>query len=192
MPNWCLNQLKIEGNKNRVAEFFDFIKGDTPSEDNGEILLFDFNKIFPMPLELNVASPPNTAEDKNKAASNLAKYGFETWYEWKKANWGTKWNVGSDDTEITNEPDINNYSISFTTAWTPASGIVKKLGELFPDLEFTLHYFEPGAGFAGCLTVSGEEINDEYSEDQETIEQIGRDIFCMDDFFEDDEDSEDE
>lgn len=190
MPNWCMNRLTINGNKEKVASFFDLIKGDSPDE-NGNILLFDFNKILPMPKELEINSPTRS-EDKEIAASNLEKFGFENWYNWKVSNWGTKWNPSNEDLDIVNEPDINNYSISFNSAWSPPCPIVIKLGELFPDLEFQLDYFEPSMGFAGCLSVVGLESHDDYSEDPKTIEQIGREIFCMDDFFEDSEDESEE
>ena len=42
--------------------------------------------------------------------NNIIKYGFPTWYEWRIANWGTKWNAFG--TEI-----LSNDEIKFQTTW---------------------------------------------------------------------------
>ena len=42
MPNYVVNKLKVQGDKQKVKELFDFIKSD-------DGFCMDFNKITPMP-----------------------------------------------------------------------------------------------------------------------------------------------
>lgn len=126
------------------------------------------------------------------ALDNLKEYGCKDWYSWSVKNWGTKWGA-YDFVEVNNEPDIENYEIVFNTAWSPPVPVIEKLGELFPDLSFTLHYFEPGAGFAGCLEVEGDESSDNYTENPNSVQAIGEEEFGMEPWEENEnEDSEDE
>jgi hypothetical protein len=61
--------------------------------------------------------------------------GFLNWYDWSCANWGTKWNA----CEFHIERDEPTYfECSFDTAWGPPQPVWKKIGELFPTLEFEL------------------------------------------------------
>ena len=43
---------------------------------------------------------------------NLNHHGYKTWYQWSRANWGTKWNA------CHTKADTNNLEITFDTAWT--------------------------------------------------------------------------
>jgi hypothetical protein len=67
MPNWCDNELRIEGKKEDVDAFLAFVKG----EEDGEEVVFDFNKLIPMPAELNV---DYTSQSK---VAYAAKYGSD-------------------------------------------------------------------------------------------------------------------
>ncbi|MFZ2992646.1 MAG: hypothetical protein WA061_02915 [Microgenomates group bacterium] len=85
------------------------------------------------------------------AISNIEKYGFQDWYEWSVKNWGTKW-------PATSQEMMGDSSISFSTAWSPATPVLQKLSELFPDVEIRLEYFEQGMGFSGLMEWSGGEL----------------------------------
>ena len=41
MPNWCHNEVTVQGEKKHVKEFMDFVKSDKQE--------FDFEKIVPLP-----------------------------------------------------------------------------------------------------------------------------------------------
>lgn len=182
MPNWCNCDLMIEGNENKIQDLFSFVKGDIP-ESNEEISLFDFNKIIPMPSSLMISSPPQE-KDMIIAKENLEKYGYTDWYDWCKANWGTKWPAS--DILISKEKINNIYKITFNTAWSPPFPIIEKLGQMYPDLLFIFHYFEPNMLFAGRFIVQNENISDEYfnyKDDMKHVEEIGRNIFGMNKFF---------
>ena len=57
MPNWVRTRLTFNGEKNRVAEIKELVK-TTGKDDEGRDYTneFDFNKVVPMPEELNIAS----------------------------------------------------------------------------------------------------------------------------------------
>lgn len=53
MPNWVRTRLTFNGEKNRVAEIKELVKTTGKDDDTNE---FDFNKIVPMPEELDIPS----------------------------------------------------------------------------------------------------------------------------------------
>lgn len=55
MPNHITNRVTVEGPESEVQKFFDFIKASEPNKD-GSINPIDFNKIMPMPKELDIVS----------------------------------------------------------------------------------------------------------------------------------------
>lgn len=66
-----------------------------------------------------------TFEDLGNAyINNILTYGYDTWYDWCCANWGTKW--GAYDTYI----DKNTNIMEFNTAWSCPLPILDKLAEI--------------------------------------------------------------
>ena len=93
---------------------------------------------------------------------NRQRYqGYGDWYEWCIANWGTKWEAC--------DPEIQNNVIVFETAWSPATPIIERLAQLFPQIDFIYKYFEPGFNLAGrntylqgnCVTCDSYDYNEE-------------------------------
>ena len=95
MPNWCQNNVTISGDEKKVKAFIKFVKSKQSK--------FDFNKIYPMPKELEgtVSGSEDLKSDEQKANSELWKveFGADNWYDWKNLHWGTKWELNSDDIE---------------------------------------------------------------------------------------------
>lgn len=122
----------------------------------------DFNKIVPC--------PHNRFED----------------LDWCVDNWGTKWNVEVDvDTNFSKE-DI----IYFATAWNPPIPVVKALAAKFPDLKFTLRYFEAGCFIGGIVELSNGGVTlDEELEDHD-LEDFAEEFFAYE-FVEADHDDSD-
>lgn len=119
MPNHVENRLKIIGNKNQIKEVKEFLKGKWNDETDHNI---DFNKITPM---------PKWVFSKNLRSEDEKKYGKENcWLEWSIKNWGTKWNAYQSDLE-----DEDNI-IRFMTAWNGVPELMKKIGFIFPEIEF--------------------------------------------------------
>jgi hypothetical protein len=155
MPNWTTNQLIIEGDKDKIRELLDFIKGE-----NGVI---DFNKIIPM-LEIlkNTASGGCTIDGKqvtswyedasitdwversksqrlftDEETAELQKIGCTSWYDWCCDHWGTKWNA----CEASIEAEYDGYvELRFDTAWSAPEPVLEALREKFPNLEISLNF----------------------------------------------------
>jgi hypothetical protein len=53
MPNWVTARITLNGSDENVKKVLDFIRTE---DENGEVNLFDFNKVIPMPEELNIES----------------------------------------------------------------------------------------------------------------------------------------
>ena len=204
MPNWVINSVHVNS-----KDFESFIEKYSSFDENGERIL-DFNKIVPMPDNLNIEKSSKTNDalkiyltsliegvnelgDKEhkmsiskfakmlgsvykgeclnvsnfilkhseidaikekygndlsellklgkKAFTNKVKYGYQDWYDWSVANWGTKWNA------CNTHFDKDNKTIYFDTAWSPAIPIYKALTEQNPNIGFCFEFAEEQAGY---------------------------------------------
>lgn len=88
------------------------------------------------------------AEGYKRDQENLAKYGYKNWYDWNCDNWGTKWSPRVEQVEFM--PEHKQIAMYYETAWCPASGLIRKISELFPTLLFTVSYEEESDAFIGC------------------------------------------
>lgn len=147
MPNHIKNILSISGNAQEVLQF---IKGS----ENEQFI--DFNKILPMPEELEgTNSPTRIISDDQYNANKQAginngitqkqhdelvqKYGHADWYSWCLKNWGTKWNA-YDQYETSN-------GVVFQTAWSSPFELIQLLSKLFPKHEFVMTYADEDLGY---------------------------------------------
>lgn len=133
MPNWAENQLIISGDTESIQALRAFIAG---TNNRGEHLPFDFNKVIPIPEELDLTTSPNNIN----AQAMMDKYGYADWYDFKCTRWGTKWNLS--EVEVI-ETDDNVLEMRFDTAWSPPEGIILQLSILFPELHFELWSCDP-------------------------------------------------
>jgi hypothetical protein len=156
MPNWCENDLTVEGPKEAIEEFMAFAEADGP---------FDFERFAPYPEELRrlddvaEAWDRQRADNPGKVDSMRPRDGYNAGgYEWCVANWGTKWRAFHVDRQ---EPEPGDgegtWQVVFhlDTAWSPPLPVIQKAAELFPLLSFELRYFECGCCFNGILCCSG-------------------------------------
>ena len=94
----------------------------------------------------------------------IAKYGADNWYSWAITNWGTKW--GAYDTcdgwIVTNcsISGLTTATISYNTAWSPATAFFKNASLLYPTLVFDTVYVEQGLELVGATSVENGEINE--------------------------------
>ena len=96
--------------------------------------------------EVGVVVPVGIPCANNSAdarAKLVEEFGFDSWYEWCVANWGTKWNCN------TNEDTVLEFS--FDSAWSPPIKWLAKVVTDFPTLKFKMHYIEPGCDFCGMV-----------------------------------------
>ena len=113
-------------------------------QDNG----FSFEKMIPTPPEL---------------------LDGDGWYDWRVANWGTKWDVGGEglEAELINETTVQ---LSFDSAWNPPLYFYQHLEENH-GFTVTASWFEGGMGFAGEF-YDGEMQHYEWSNLEEAKEVI--------------------
>jgi hypothetical protein len=189
MPNHITNILEIDKNQEEIAGLM----------QNGEEL-FDFNRIIPLPKELEGTQSPAEIvpddkikekllawEKKNSEDSHsfkqgrpiseteskelIAKYGANDWYDWCLANWGTKWN----SYEVSYSDD--KKKIVFDTAWSCPLSVIEALSKKFKDTTFILKYADEDIG-SNCGTVvllNGEILSQEEGDDKFACEVKGID-----------------
>lgn len=101
------------------------------------------------------------------------KYGFDNWYDWRIANWGTKWNAC--DTEY----DEESEQIKFDTAWSIPYPIITKIAQDNPTVNFD-GYSEEETGWFDeykaengniLVTASGEYVWDEDSDGTKEVKE---------------------
>jgi len=152
MPNWCNNELIINGDKTDLECFRAFAKGngivwdgeDELENAEGEKVRYDYE------LDFSKFVRP-TKKELDKPYGSGEAYG----YHWCVENWGTKWN--SSDVEVypsnnqTGEDEIEDELIyGFCTAWSPMSQqLFDAMQEAFPKLEFSYRFYEEGCCFVG-------------------------------------------
>lgn len=130
MPNWCANNLIIEGDKLEIKRAMKMLK-----DENGELT---FDKAVPMPLPLKNTTAP---AEKGSATSkhNIEKYGAADWYEWRVKNWGVKWDASESDF-------YDDDAVTFQTPWGPPLEFIKKFSLEFPSLEFKIQFADEFCG----------------------------------------------
>jgi len=143
MPNWCSNYLDLtHSNPQMITRAINALK-------RGEFL----QEFVPCPKELKEAVAGSFADEaeqkklEDQHKSNSEKFGYPTWYEFCVSEWGTKWDVESND--IYDQTEIS-FSANFDSAWAPPVNAMEKLSDL--GFEVRLCYYEPGMGFCGKYT----------------------------------------
>ena len=135
MPNWCYSQLTVSGEPKQLHKFLKEVER-TPLEgeadSHNEASKLAFNRIIPMPSEMWVD---------------------EKWYEWRIANWGTKWECGI-DYETTNEWESGEVRFDYRTAWSPPEPIMQAVVKKYPKLLFHWTYWEESYEYWGDITGS--------------------------------------
>ena len=154
MPNWCYNHLEVTGDEKQLQKFVE--KSTTNIERDDE---FSFNGTYSMPKTLRITAGPHLSFiEKIKKYINIKLYGHDNWYNWSIANWGTKWDACESNIQ---HNDIDYFTVSFDTAWSPPIAWIDNIMQDFPDLCFTLEYEEPGMCFGGRLLAQYETLWDD-------------------------------
>lgn len=140
MPNWCLNKIKISGNKKNRRRVSQIIE-NLHEQDEVEIGL----------LESLVGKEPTISEED---------YFNGGWYESNINYWGTKWDL-SDNDFIFEETEDYIY-LEFDTAWTPPVEFCELLSMRY-GVHVKIKYIEPGMEISGIFEVNdkGEILRDE-------------------------------
>lgn len=149
MPNWCNTKLTVSGPTEEIDKFISGLKRD----DNG-ILIMDSYLPCPEELRETVDGWSSDEEEQKKReelyASNIAKYGYKSWYDWQYSVWGTKW--GDCDTTMGQSSirdDEKVVEFYYQTAWGPMTNGFVEISKRFPNLLFLFAHDEEGGFFAG-------------------------------------------
>ena len=141
MPNWCENQISITGPNSVIDKIEKIINADDSHENTGLLNFF-----HPMPKELEGTTSPSSASDKPQPKVD----GFDNWYDWRNANWGTKWEVcefyGVDRSYIND--DESQITVGFSSAWGPPLEAYQRFLDKHPVI-LEARYYEPGCDFMG-------------------------------------------
>lgn len=154
MPNWCVNELRITGPPAARAAFKDRATKYVDPDNEAEYAKLD-------PTEAAVTRMADAlAETDRKTVLSFTAFNpipvenKEDWYNWNIANWGTKWDAS--------DPALNTTATSlvydFDTAWSPPCPAVIAMSKMFPELKFSLRYWEGGMGFQGKFVAKAGEI----------------------------------
>ena len=147
MPNWCSNEVVIDGTKEDIAKFVD----ECFTDFKGSPVL-DFAKVMPEP---DYKQPQKDGTHNNGVQKELHDV-MPDWWNWRNNNWGTKWNlVPSADGNLTDyeivEQSKDLIQLEFETAWSPPNGIYMEIWAKYPDLMVSWFYREDGCQMAGWL-----------------------------------------
>lgn len=145
MPNWCNNSIVLKHKDlamlERAARAF-----------NDDRFLGEF---VPVPGDLiettagAMGDPAKQAALELREQANVEKHGYKNWYDFCLSEWGTKWDVGCNGTEVAVDAD-GALRLNFESAWGPPVEAYRKLDEM--GFEILAYYFEPGMGFCGEYT----------------------------------------
>lgn len=92
----------------------------------------------------------------------IERYGFDNWYDWRIANYGTKW--GDYDNEV------EDGNVRFTSAWSPINdAMLDRLSIILPDFVFT---YEEEQGWGGEIEYKNGERVEEHSFDIPSWEEV--------------------
>ena len=164
MPNWCLNNATItHDDPAKLDELLDAYK-------RGELM----EHYLPTPRD---------PDDPTKllGAGIPMTIGGNDWYNWRVANWGTKWDVGGEDACVARY-EFNEVVLSFDSAWSPPIAFYEFMKNQGFDIRAS--YFEPGMCFCGDW-IDG--MDNYYEEDWRDFPDHLIQEYNMEEFYEEDE-----
>jgi hypothetical protein len=113
--------------------------------------------------ETHAGKPWGLGITQSDSDTLIAKYGSDNWYDWTLRNWGTKWGAYDTSEWIVTDcstSGMTTATISYNTAWSPATPFFEAASLLFPTLVFDTEYADEGGGFVGATSFENGEISD--------------------------------
>lgn len=158
------NTITLEGSDEDVAALKQFVKSEMSD--------FDFENVIPVPEELDIGdytkarvakscyrsynstSRPKYINDVfmnlvkigEQVIANEEKYGVATDHDWKTKYWDTYTNAEG--------VEIEGDTITFWTYLKPPSPVLKKLGDLFPNVKIKDSFSSDYGVIEGSLEVN--------------------------------------
>jgi hypothetical protein len=118
----------------------------------------------PVPASLHIVAgrvgddtDPKQIELEAQEKANLEKHGYATWYDYCVNEWGTKWDVGGEGDQASQDSPTD-LCMNFDSAWAPPIAAMEK----FQDLGFRvkLIYWESGMCYCGLFDENGDDYMD--------------------------------
>lgn len=177
MPNWCSNNIKIDGPAEAIKEIAeimgenaslmalrpmpDILVGTRSPVPTGE---FDADGRFAGYVadpdleywteEVYAERKREHDEGKVKAEAAFAETGHGDWYTWCAQNWGVKWPMVANSFSYTPE----HIWVCGETPWGPPVELLSYISQQWP-VTVTVEYEEPGMNFCGVAVYKdGDEI----------------------------------
>ena len=154
MPNWCNNYLVLE------HEDPEMITRARKAFNEGKLL----EEFCPVPASLHIVAgrvgsddEPEQKKLEEDTARNLEVHGYANWYDYCVNEWGTKWDVGGEGDQ-SSQDSPTDVRMNFDSAWAPPIAAMEK----FQDLGFKvkLIYWESGMCFCGLFDENGDDYLD--------------------------------
>jgi hypothetical protein len=139
MPNWCDNNLYISHPDKKM------MKKALNAWNKGKFL----STLVPEPDYTKVKVKPtfDSSHITGKPAPEFVDP-QQAWWDWRVQNWGTKWDIGWDDSrdkaELSGDHDM---FVNFQSAWSPPLDAYATLVEM--GFSIRAYYFEGGCCFCG-------------------------------------------
>ena len=169
MPNWCSNEVTVYANSREdlvrlLTMAVKPVEGDDDSDDSVDKSPFRMESIHTTPRELMDNNKPTGGDQLQNAIAGNTDYKYDNWYDWRVANWGTKWdmdNVQLDEPEYSGEEEGKRWSfdLSYQTAWSPNIEFWKYVCNMGPFI-VEMRYIEEGMGYIGETTVERNNVDD--------------------------------
>jgi len=149
MPNWCNNNLTLTHDDPLMIE------RATKAFIDSRLL----DEFIPIPPDLHIVAgrvgdPEEQKALEQKELDNKVTHGYKNWYDFCVNEWGTKWDIGGDDSMVT-KLDSNSVGMSFDSAWAPPTAAYERLLDL--GFGVKAYYYEPGMAFCGVFDADGDE-----------------------------------
>jgi hypothetical protein len=163
MPNWCDNTLELTH--------------ENPEMMDKAIQGWKDNKFF-----ATLCPEPDYSKIKVKPTFDMSHISGkpqpefvdadQAWYDWRLQNWGTKWEITTDESYIDIQDNEHGKSIraSFSTAWSPPTALYDKLVQ--DGYQVKAFYYEGGCAFCGIYEDGNDEtygIDGKWHEVKESI-----------------------
>jgi len=198
MPNYVTNRVSINSDKetiNKIKKDYFERKNDKGETLR---FSFQFIKQRPESLDIEEGTKTNigieyvngTEEEKKsviqrinafnmkldeviklgeQAVENKKKYGHHTWYNWCKANWGTKWDAINVQLLDVTETKIE---FAFETAWSEPRPIYEEIVKKYPNIELEIDYANEDLGYDCGSIYYSDEIWEYISQDEDFAREL--------------------
>ena len=167
MPNWCSSVWIFTGKPEDI--------------DQIEATKLDFDAIMPMPKILE-RSYNGKASDADKEAMKK-ECGYDDWYEWCVAKWGTKWPAGN---MLTGGEKLDSVRagpgrlvVAMDTPWCLPMGIVNKIAGDYPSVDIRITCMEESRFFGGMVLVDDGEVTENLHEPTEEEYEAWMNKYCV-------------